>query len=755
MKIMPLVINQKYRIEVFFVNLIIIFYLFRTSVPFLKFPFLLIYVSFIFYLLLNYRNRILSTLVGFIKNYYLILIISSIQVISFLASNKLYLSIFKDVVNLVILLSIFTILTFVVSGLKEFKFFISNLVYLIVLFAVAISILRLLDLLNIFPLNGSLQVDVADGSTLVESSKIDSNFVLLPVFFGMIGVFNFLRKTNNRLQNAYLNFFLIIFSLNIILSGSRRGLISLVIIICIAIIAGLYMFFKRGNLLKEWVLSFRFFLLSLVSIIIILSLFFSLTSYKFKDKTLEYLGTKNVTIAKSGITINIFKYVSALNKKISYPELYNQMWTSYLPEDPDSGWGSRIHKTIFPLTGKNIEIVPPDAKGYFMDNSCNGSYYAGQNMCESYSIVSQLFAKQGEHYKASAYCFVSDSADVDAVCLTVAYSAISKNIVSGNTSSSYDLKRRGVWQKLEIDFVSSEGTIPILLSFWKSGVKDFSNLNGHIIFAYPLHEKISNLSLDTPSKLNFIGHAILKSSQNEADQKCSKILAQLKNQNDKDDHNINVYGKTILNNKIPSGISILKSQKYFFSGIFCFPLSIMSTSGLIQEDSDPIRNWASKFISEDTTYHPYKSNIVLDTISNSFIGDRASRWEFALKIFSKEYSWKQKLFGGGFNFLNWFGYYFDHDKTRSDYPHNPFLSILLYSGIFGLIIYLILMYKVFYYYIKYLEKYKILIVFFIITFFFSFFSAGSPFDPPVMGFFVILPFFIHSVHNLKNGPSDE
>jgi hypothetical protein len=39
-----------------------------------------------------------------------------------------------------------------------------------------------------------------------------------------------------------------------------------------------------------------------------------------------------------------------------------------------------------------------------------------------------------------------------------------------------------------------------------------------------------------------------------------------------------------------------------------------------------------------------------------------------------------------------------------------------------------------------------LAIFFLITFFFSFFSAGSPFDPPIMGFFVILPFFIHSIN---------
>jgi O-antigen ligase len=168
--------------------------------------------------------------------------------------------------------------------------------------------------------------------------------------------------------------------------------------------------------------------------------------------------------------------------------------------------------------------------------------------------------------------------------------------------------------------------------------------------------------------------------------------------------------------------------------------------GSPQNDTDPIRNMASKFISEDTTYYPYKANIEATGNLTSFIGDRVLRWEFAYQIFRKEYTLKQKIFGGGFNFLNWYGYYFLHDKTQSDWPHNPFLSILLYSGIIGLLIYCFFIYKVFFYYLRYRKEYPLLFIFFLITFFFTFFSGGSPFDPPIMGFFVILPFFIHSIH---------
>jgi hypothetical protein len=163
-------------------------------------------------------------------------------------------------------------------------------------------------------------------------------------------------------------------------------------------------------------------------------------------------------------------------------------------------------------------------------------------------------------------------------------------------------------------------------------------------------------------------------------------------------------------------------------------------------DHDFIRRLASRFISEDTTYHGYKAILSVDTIHNNFLGARLMRWQFALQIYTKEFSWFRRLFGGGFNFLNWYASYFEGDRTISDYPHNPFLSILLYSGFFGFSFYLLLLYKTIKYYYICFKEYYILSFYFAITLFFSFFSGGSPFDPPLMGFFIILPHFMQSIN---------
>ncbi|MCX6254223.1 MAG: O-antigen ligase family protein, partial [Bacteroidia bacterium] len=335
--------------------------------------------------------------------------------------------------------------------------------------------------------------------------------------------------------------------------------------------------------------------------------------------------------------------------------------------------------------------------------------------------IGKSSVNENDIVKASVYCYVSKDFNGTWAILYASDAAIGQ--------CNYDLKNKGKWQKLSINIKCKKGEAFGFLYFSKFGVKDFSSLKGYVIFAYPKIE-------------------IIKYNNNNSSSFNDNLSR-------KDNRNLFLNRNSLKNrkiNEIYSFISLIdwsNHSKYTISGFFYSSLFFEKNSDSTITDKDPIRNWAAKFISEDTTYFPYKANIVVDTISNSFIDPRISRWEFAVQIFLKEYNWKQKIFGGGFNFLNWYGYYFDKEKTRSDYPHNPFLSILLYSGIFGLILYIIFMFKVFFYYTIYFKEYKILSVFFIITFFFSFFSSGSPFDPPMMGFFVILPFFIHSIHRIS------
>jgi hypothetical protein len=148
-----------------------------------------------------------------------------------------------------------------------------------------------------------------------------------------------------------------------------------------------------------------------------------------------------------------------------------------------------------------------------------------------------------------------------------------------------------------------------------------------------------------------------------------------------------------------------------------------------------------------TQYQTDLGNYSTDTIkTESLFHERKSRWLFAKEIWKTKFSSMNKLFGHGFDYLQWYGEKFLGNSGNYDWPHNPFISILLYSGIVGLLLYILLLIRVVILYVRYKSKYGVAFFGFLVTFFFSFFSGSNPFDPPIMGFFILLPFFIHSIH---------
>jgi hypothetical protein len=148
---------------------------------------------------------------------------------------------------------------------------------------------------------------------------------------------------------------------------------------------------------------------------------------------------------------------------------------------------------------------------------------------------------------------------------------------------------------------------------------------------------------------------------------------------------------------------------------------------------------------KNLTNPPDLSNKELETdtlkVQDVLFSGRNTRLKYANEIWHNKYSLLNKLFGKGFIYYEWFGRNFHNDQTLIDYPHNPLVSVLLYSGIVGVIIYFWVLHKTLSLYYAYRKKFGALLLCFLITFFFSFFSGSTPFDPPIMGFFMLLPFF--------------
>ena len=671
--------RQRIEIEIFILSLVILLYLSRTAIPFFKFPFIPIYICFSVYAIYSFYGRLFEKIKEFSRTYSLLLMLAAILLISFFLSNKLYLTVFKDVINSIILLSFYFLLTLFVSKKNDLDLFITTFLNLVAFFAVIISLNGIATLLSIVSTDNEVTTAMISNVTATEPFSTDNNFSLLIVFFGMISLIYILFKTSALLKILLIDAILILYSVDIFLSGSRRGIITLSIIVGLIILNQFISLFNKSSIFKRIASATFYYLIFLVLTGGLFWSFVNFTTYTFKNGFLEFTGSRNPEKVRKETTFVFLKYATVFNRSSTFPEIYRNIWTPKLnPYDPDSGWGTRKHKTIYPLTGKNIEIVPEGSKGYLMDKTCNSSPRSGN--AYSYTTISNEIVTHNKTLDASVFCYVSEDFDGTMALLTC------EGATYGKRQAEYNLNLKGTWQNLHIKVNCRDGNAPVYLYFSKFDVTDFSSLKGYVIYAFPKVEI--------------------------AEKSDSLLSTRLKR-----------FNKTSVFN-YSSLLPLINPQN---------------------NDTDPLRKWITAKFSEDTAYFNYKSNIHIDTISNSFFAARIMRWEFAQQLFKKEFNLKQKIFGGGFNFLNWFGLYFLKDKTLSDYPHNPFLSILLYSGIVGLILYLVLIYKVFRYYIIYRKEYFLFCVFFLIAFFFSFFSAGSPFDPPIMGFFILLPFFIHSI----------
>jgi hypothetical protein len=575
----------------------------------------------------------------------------------------------------------------VVQGIKTFKIFLDYCYIIVLVFALYVSVKGLLFFFDVFIPKDYLLNNCITGHNENISYLIDYNFALMPVLFGFVILLAYLAQSRNKLTIIFVNMLLVVFSLQILISGSKRGVFILISIFLFLVVLFLSRRFITLPLLrllsKNIIYYFAFIFLLFFSFLLIIKL-----PYYTKNRILEIIGSKNVLITKAKIARLVLRYEVLFDNSINNENVYQRLWSPvFNPLDPDSSWGSRIHKSVFPLFGKDSNVVPQDAIGYKLDWSCDANYYKESNFSEAFSLLVNLTTNETDSVNSSVYCYVSEDFDGTSVFLTVGTFGIP--YANGKLIDYYDLNEKGKWKKLCINFVAKKGNVPLYISMLKNGVKDFSGLKGYVIFAYP------NFSIKD-NKTSIINKKIAKDSSN-------------------------------------------KHSLIYASNLFSLGVLNMRTN-------DPLRKWMSDLQTEDTIFYKMIRISPSNCLDSYFNDDRLQRWKFAFNIFNNEYNLNQKITGTGFNFLNWYGYYFLHDKTASDWPHNPFLSILLYSGIMGLLIYCFFLYKVFYYYIKYIKEYPLFFIFFLITFFFAFFSSGSPFDPPVFGFFSILPFFIHSVH---------
>lgn len=686
---------DKYIIHI--LNLMSLLFIFRSSLPAFKYPFILLYIV-VFVNFIFSRRFKFNDIKQFLKSTVVIIALLLIFSVALFSTYKLYLEIAKELLSTCFLLSIAYFYSVIINSERQLKIALDNLVDWVIIISTFIAVVWIVDFIRVYLPNTT-------GVRLFNNQIIDYNFAIIPALFGIVSVLLKLSGSISKQKQYQLNFFLLLLYMQLFLTSSRRGFIIATAIIVLIFILYLVSFFVS----KEWIINItrrvRPFIILFIAIFLSGYLFVKKTTFEFKTSFFKKIGIENGVGLTNEITEKYLKYINVFDPEKTISELYEEVWSPNLdPKDPDSGWGRKIHKTIFPLSGKNVSIIPEGVKGYYMDKTCNAYVFGGNAYSHTNIDMETHIVQENDTIKSSIFCFVSEDYDGDWVFLI-----LSDNSDAWIGYAYYDLKNKGTWQELYIVMPVPSGRVTNHIYFAKLGASSFINLKGHVIFAYP---QFTNLSETKRASIDGTEHTPgpVESSTVKDDEALTRV--------------------------------------YDYQTISFIP-GLVSSYEIISRlpAGDPIRNLAIRLFPIDTVYYSYKSNLQVDAFSNKFGEDRILRWKFAWQIFKLEYNWTQRFFGGGFSFLNWYGFYFLHDKTQIDWPHNPFLSILLYSGIFGLLLYCFFLYKVFYYYIKYLKEYPLLFIFFLIAFFFSFFSGGSPFDPPIIGFFSILPFLIHSIHS--------
>ena len=767
--------------------------------PGLKYLFIPVFLVSLIPFYKDIRSLSKSVFIDFLRSIWQFLIVGLFMCIGFILTFKILIFPFKETVNFFIFLIFFIQLYFLSDA---FHILTNRILNYFIFFSVGISLIALVRFsMSIYGI--SIYKIPVLGTSLVD----DYNFYSLYIFLGFIAVvFNCLSTDKNTYKLE--NLLLIILFLNIFFSFSRRGEVILILIVTILTIL---FFISLGK--KSYYKYFRKF-----QVFWLFSLFFLLffTSYLILPPGIKKYATDAVglkySVVKPISNALYYRYFTIFNNELSYEDIEQKFFTlSFNTYDPDT-WGTRNHKTIYPLTGENVEIVPSKAKGYLLNNTCNASSW--NNNAYAYTLIGNDSVSAGDVINASVYCYVSEDYDGEWVKISA------EGAAGGWRSDNYQLSKKGIWQRLSITTSCKEGQVPVYLYISKYGVTDFESMKGHVIFAFPQYRKVT-FDPNDPETWGTRKHKVIfpLTGENVEIVPSNARGYMLDSTSNASTWNNNAFAYTLIGNDSVSNGDLVNASVYcyvsedydgtwvrlssegsiignkeayydlakkgtwqklsliaackkgtapaylYFSKygvtdfsslkghvIFAFPQyrKINHTDLLISDKDKRLNSIFSinvnfgnlkKMLFEK--YQKINDSIDLDKKLKSLqekklAGSRFARWYYAWFLFKYEYEWHEKLIGNGFDHLEKFGEKFGEGKY--DYPHNPFISAFLYSGIIGGLTYIWFMILAFYYYIKYYKYHLYFLICFLVVFFFSFVSANTHFSIPIYTFLSLIPF---------------
>lgn len=787
------------------ISIVFAFFLLRLMLPqYVKyFLFPLVFVLFLIFLFEkeNYKGKFNINLIFY--NLYLFILLFFFYFLSFVFTSSRDLFLYKDFFNNLLVL-IFAFSFFDIDKKKlhgSLSLFKTISIY-------TASVIVILGLLKFFFQIFNIRFTYINvpllGYPRGASLGIDNNFYSLASILCFLFLFHYVFKKLSVWKSTGVQVLLFLFIFSAMLTTSRRGLIVSLFIISAIFMLWLLSFLKKNETLKIFRANVNFLLTILI---VVFGFLFITISCKGVYKEKEKGRLSKIVVNKNEINEFISKSFSFVIPELKRQSIDSTLWGNYFdPFNPQSGWARANYELVNEIQGKDSNIVPKGALGAKISKGID--YYCKKNDAYYYSILCRKNVEGNKRYLGSVYCYVSNDFNGDDVYLS--YEKEGKHI----KYSHYNLLRKGHWQKLQYSVLYTNAGVTSSIYVKKRNVKDFSTLEGFVVFAYPEFKEI-DFDPNLPESWNdkdFIKISNIEGSDapyKSVGIKIDSSLCFITNDGIRYDFLL-WYGDGRYVRKGNVSLDCYASPEFNGGDIFIKSYGGVIFKGKSSYDKSKLGKWqrlSVKFesdstnepieidfflvknnvhnldglkgyiilsnpsfdIEKDTNIIPIKPSLKLDkkgsnnlsinndavvlkpifakTMSNDhFIEPRIDRWRYALYVFRYDYKWWQKLIGGGFDYTKKFAKEFN-SKNDYDYPHNPFLSVLLYSGIVGLIFYVWFFIKSMYLYYKYRKEYWVLGVAYVITYFFAFFSSNSPFEPGFLGVLSFLPFIIHYVYS--------
>lgn len=615
----------------------------RMAVPYLNYFFIPYFIFILGYLFYRFfiRTDKIEIVKNFTKTFYLFLLTAAVFLLSVLFYGNYNSFIIRDIIHIGIILFFLFAIIMEIPDNDHFQHFIFLFALHVFITSGLIAVLGLMKMvLSLAGIGIPYEIPLYNSSL-----SSDYNFYSLSNILGLIsGLFILSSKRVNKKSGILSQIIIFLLSVSIIFSTSRRGILVFVFLM-ITLIMMKFLANEKIHVYRK----INFFIFLFAVFIGLFTFYF----YTYNNNILQKFKRSefNVTFVNNTLFQLARQYGSFFGYNYSTAD-------EFIPIDmdsryPSSKWGRRKHSEIYPLHGRNVEIVPQGAVGYMLDKRSEANTWSGN----AYILtdISKLFsghrALDGEFY-ASVYCYVTEDFNGSMVLLR------SEGNVSGNRECVYDLNNRDCWQKLQIDFKSESGFPSVYLFVGKENSSDMTQLSGYVIFAYPEFEIRKH-------------------------------------------HN---------------SFGTVKIEK---SGVLHSAISL---------------NVFKDLPSKEDTVSKINTFINLTPVTAS----RLDRWKFGINMYVKDYTLTEKFFGKGFSYLQAFGVQFN--EAELDYPHNPLIDSLLYSGLTGFFLYFWFLIAGAFYYLKYRGMHIYFLVCYCIVIFFSLVSANTHFAIPIFAFLSLVPF---------------